>query len=156
MSKPDWGIKRICPSCNMKYYDFDRSPIKCPSCSFEFDPDLLLKSRKGRGFSNKAEDAVSIEKVSKTAKDKKVEVEEDLEVIDNDTEILEIEEESSIDPGIVPDLEEEEGKNLDSELEDGLGDDIEVDEEELSFVDEDLDDQENEISVEVEDEEDKK
>ena len=21
MSKPEWGIKRVCPSCNIKYYD---------------------------------------------------------------------------------------------------------------------------------------
>ena len=47
MSKPEWGIKRVCPSCSIKYYDFNKSPIICPKCEFEFDPDLLLKSRKG-------------------------------------------------------------------------------------------------------------
>ena len=50
MSEPEWGIKRVCPSCSIKYYDFNKSPIICPKCEFEFDPDLLLKSRKGRSI----------------------------------------------------------------------------------------------------------
>ena len=56
MSKPEWGIKRLCPSCGIKYYDFNKETIKCPKCEFEFDPDLLLKSRKGRGVSSKVEE----------------------------------------------------------------------------------------------------
>ena len=27
MSKPEWGIKRVCPSCSIKYYDFKKNPI---------------------------------------------------------------------------------------------------------------------------------
>ena len=53
MAKPEWGKKRICPSCGLKYYDFNNSPIKCPSCQTEFDPDLYLRSRKGRALSSK-------------------------------------------------------------------------------------------------------
>ncbi len=155
MSKPEWGTKRICPSCNIKYYDFDRSPIKCPSCGFVFDPDLLLKSRKGRGFSNKVEETDSNKNISDITEDKKNEVDEDLEVIDNDTEMLEIEEENSIEPGIVSNLDEEDEKDLDSNLGENLDDDIEPEEEDLSFIEEDLGDDENDISVEVEDKEDK-
>lgn len=145
MSKPEWGTKRICPSCNIKYYDFDRSPIKCPSCGFVFDPDLLLKSRKGRGFSNKVEETVASKNVSDVTEDKKNEVDENLE----------IEEEISIEPGIASNLDEEDEKDLDSNLEEDLDDDIEADEEDLSFIEEDLGDDENDISVEVEDKEDK-
>ena len=50
------GYKRVCPSCNIKYYDFNKNPIICPKCEFEFDPDLLLKSRKGRSIATKNED----------------------------------------------------------------------------------------------------
>ena len=53
MAKPEWGKKRICPSCGLKYYDFNNSPIKCPSCQTEFDPDLYLRSRKGKALSSK-------------------------------------------------------------------------------------------------------
>ena len=155
MSKPEWGTKRICPSCNIKYYDFDKSPIICPSCKFQFDPDLLLKSRKGRGFSNKVEETDANKNVSDITEDKKNDVDEDLEVIDNDTEMLEIEEENSIESGIVSNLDEEDEKDLDSSLGEDLDNDIETDEEDLSFIDADLDDDENNISVEVEDKEDK-
>ena len=53
MAKPEWGVKRICPACGLKYYDFNNSPITCPSCNVEFDPDIYLKSRKGKSFSPK-------------------------------------------------------------------------------------------------------
>ncbi len=156
MSKPEWGIKRICPKCNKKYYDFNKSPIICPCPeAFEFDPDLLLKSRKGRGFSNKVEETDANKNVSDITEDKKNDVDEDLEVIDNDTEMLEIEEENSIESGIVSNLDEEDEKDLDSSLGEDLDNDIETDEEDLSFIDADLDDDENNISVEVEDKEDK-
>ena len=46
MAKPAWGKKRICLACNTKYYDFNKSPIICPSCGTEFDPDTnIIKSR---------------------------------------------------------------------------------------------------------------
>ena len=154
MSKPEWGIKRICPKCNKKYYDFNKSPIICPCPeAFEFDPDLLLKSRKGRGFLNKAEETVSNKVVSDPAEDKNIVVGEDLEIEDNDPEILEIDKESSIDPKTVSDLDEEDEKVLDTDLEEDIENNIEEVEEDLPFIDEDLDDEENEVSVEVEDEE---
>ncbi len=48
MAKPEWGTKRICQSCEVKFYDFGRSPIVCPQCSAKFDPESLLKSRRNR------------------------------------------------------------------------------------------------------------
>lgn len=53
MAKLEWGNKRICLGCGLKYYDFNNSPIKCPSCSLEFNPDSYLKSRKGKILSPK-------------------------------------------------------------------------------------------------------
>ena len=85
---------------------------------------------------------------------KNVDTNEDLDVIDNDTEILEIEEEEdSIESVIVNNLGEEDEKGLDSDLDEELNDEIQTDED-LSFIDEDLGAQEKDISVEVEDEED--
>ena len=40
------GIKRSCQVCGCKYYDFNKTPIVCPSCEAEFDPEVLLKSRR--------------------------------------------------------------------------------------------------------------
>merc|ERR1711918_106275 len=68
MAKPEWGRKRICPSCGTKYYDFKNSPIICPSCGAEFDPDLYLKSRKGKSLSTK-ESADETSKISEDISD---------------------------------------------------------------------------------------
>ncbi|MCC7271299.1 MAG: TIGR02300 family protein [Alphaproteobacteria bacterium] len=48
MAKAEWGLKRICHSCGTRYYDMRRAPIVCPKCGTEFDPEALLKSRRGR------------------------------------------------------------------------------------------------------------
>ena len=48
MNEIELGVKRRCVSCGTKFYDFLKSPITCPKCGTEFDPEQLLKSRKGR------------------------------------------------------------------------------------------------------------
>jgi hypothetical protein len=48
VAKPEWGIKRICPSCNTRYYDMKKTPPVCPSCGTQFDVEGLMKSRRGR------------------------------------------------------------------------------------------------------------
>ncbi len=57
MNRNEWGIKRICLGCGVKFYDFNKSPIVCPSCGAVFDPESLMK-RKGKGFVNKVEDNI--------------------------------------------------------------------------------------------------
>ena len=48
MAKPEWGVKRVCQSCAVRFYDLNRSPITCPKCAAPFDPEALLKSRRSR------------------------------------------------------------------------------------------------------------
>ena len=48
MAKVDLGSKRACLACGMRFYDFGRTPIICPGCGAEFDPENIIKSRKGR------------------------------------------------------------------------------------------------------------
>ena len=48
MAKVELGLKRTCLSCDMRFYDFKRSPIICPGCGTEFDPENLVKGRKNR------------------------------------------------------------------------------------------------------------
>jgi len=90
MAKPEWGRKRICPSCGTKYYDFKNSPIICPSCGAEFDPDLYLRSRKGKSLSTK----VSIDETSKISEDisdiDEIEIDSDDEVVSDDEPLIDI------------------------------------------------------------------
>jgi len=48
VAKPEWGTKRICPSCGTRYYDLLRDPVVCPKCATPFDPEAFLKSRRAR------------------------------------------------------------------------------------------------------------
>ncbi len=48
MAKAELGVKRLCLSCGVRFYDFKRSPIICPGCGAEFDPEKPFKSRKAR------------------------------------------------------------------------------------------------------------
>jgi uncharacterized protein (TIGR02300 family) len=48
VAKPEWGTKRICPSCGTRYYDLLRRPVLCPRCSTPFDPEAFLRSRRAR------------------------------------------------------------------------------------------------------------
>jgi uncharacterized protein (TIGR02300 family) len=53
VSKPEWGTKRICQSCGAKFYDFNASPIVCPACGTQFDPEAFLKSRRAKPVKEK-------------------------------------------------------------------------------------------------------
>ncbi len=48
MVKAEWGLKRICPNCGTRYYDFNKEPATCPACGTAYDPEALLKSRRAR------------------------------------------------------------------------------------------------------------
>ncbi len=86
MAKPEWGKKRICPACNTKYYDLKKSPIICPSCGTEFDPDIYLKSRKGKTLSPKN----ALESNEDISNIVDIEIETDEEVVSDDDPILDI------------------------------------------------------------------
>ena len=48
MVKAELGQKRTCQSCGAKFYDMNRTPILCPKCGATFDPETLLKLRRGK------------------------------------------------------------------------------------------------------------
>lgn len=47
MAKPEWGTKRTCHSCGVRFYDLMHSPIICPHCQSLVEPDLPFKMRRG-------------------------------------------------------------------------------------------------------------
>ena len=134
MSKPEWGIKRVCPSCSIKYYDFNKNPIICPKCEFEFDPDLLLKSRKGRSIASKSDD----NEVSTDNKREEETLEEDINSIENDQDILEIDDETDI-----------QNNDIDTNIEENINNDNE----DLEIIDNDLEEKDD-FSIEINDESD--
>ena len=135
MSKPEWGIKRVCPSCSIKYYDFNKSPIICPKCEFEFDPDLLLKSRKGRSIATKTE----VNEVSSDMKKEEKTLEDDINSIENDEDILEIDDETDIQVNDIDD------NNIDKK--------INTEDEDIEIIEDGLEDKDD-FSIEVDNEDD--
>ena len=132
MAKPEWGKKRICLACNTKYYDLNKSPIICPSCGSEFDPDIYLKSRKGKNLSTK----VVSEKKQNMSDDMTniddIDTDTDDEVVSDDDPLLDINTE-----------------NQDTETEAGVELNIEED---ISFIDEDDVNEDDEVNEEIIDE----
>ncbi len=135
MVKPEWGKKRICSSCGTKYYDLNKSPIICPSCGAEFDPEDYLKKRKGKNLSTK----ITSEKNNELSEDisgiDDIEEDTDNEVVSDDDPLLEINKE-----------------------EQNIGEDEIVIENDISFIDDDeisADDEisdDNSINVEINEE----
>ena len=128
MAKPEWGKKRICSSCNTRYYDLNKSPIICPSCGAEFDPNFYLKSRKGKSIPLKGsvEDDNDLTKVIENIDD--IEVDNDDEVVSDDDPLLEINKE---DQNVIAD------------------DEIDMDED-VSFInDDEITEDDNGINVEI-------
>ena len=132
MAKPEWGRKRTCQVCGKKYYDLNKSPIICPSCGTEFDPDLYLKSRKGKNLSTKA----ASEKNQNTSEDisniDDIETDTDDEVVSDDDPLLDINTEKQ-----------------DTEAEVGV--ELNIDED-ISFIDEDDINEDDDVNEEIIDE----
>ena len=128
MAKPEWGIKRICSSCNTKYYDFNKLPIICPSCGAEFDPDYYLKTKKNKGLSSKVSSENDNDLTSDIDNIDDIEVVSDNEVVSDGDPLLEI----------------------NNEDQNGIADDEISMEEDISFIDDDeISNNDNGVNVEI-------
>ena len=83
MAKPEWGTKRICPSCGTRYYDLMHDPIICPKCQTPFDPEALLRARRTRPAAPVERE---LEPVSADDIDPDLEAEETDEVLEEEEE----------------------------------------------------------------------
>ena len=130
MANPKWGKKRICLACNTKYYDFNKSPIICPSCGTEFDPDTNLKSTKAKSLLTKVvpENNQNMSEEISNIDDEETDTNE--EVVTDDDPLLEI---------------NKQDQSNDSEVEINIDDDI-------SFIDEDEINEDDDLNEEIIDE----
>lgn len=106
MSKPEWGTKHTCQSCGAKYYDLNRSPVICPKCGTEFDPDALLRSRRIRTTTAKAEPAAP--KPAKVVEKESAETEEEAETeeVEADDDLDALVEDEGDDEDLIEDASE--------------------------------------------------
>ena len=133
MAKPEWGRKRTCQVCGKKFYDLNKSPIICPCPeAVEFDPDLYLKSRKGKNLSTKAVSEKNQNMSEDISNIDDIETDTDDQVVSDDDPLLDINTE-----------------NQDTETEAGV--ELNIDED-ISFIDEDDINEDDDVNEEIIDE----
>ncbi|MDZ4735463.1 MAG: TIGR02300 family protein [Rhodospirillaceae bacterium] len=86
MAKPEWGLKRTCQSCNVRFYDLGRTQITCPKCGAVYDAEAVLKTRRGRPIAAEKPEPVKPKKVEPEVVDGEIEV---VEGEDEDEAVLE-------------------------------------------------------------------
>ncbi len=128
MAHKNLGRKRRCASCGIKFYDLTKTPAICPACGTEFDPEVLLKSRRGRAAA-KVDEAKTPSKEEDVDDDDVVEKAENDEFENDDDEVLASESDLI---SISADDDEETGSSgvelidvLDDDLDDAAGSDDE-------------------------------
>jgi uncharacterized protein (TIGR02300 family) len=129
------GLKRICMSCGARFYDLNKKPIICPSCTTEYTGEIKVKARRGR---LPIEDDVPVLAVVEEAVVEEAEEEELEAVAEGDDVLVSLE-----------DIEEAEDDDDDIAEDD---DDIDI-EEDLVIEEEDLEDIEEDVEEEEEEEE---
>ena len=62
MVKAEWGTKRTCPKCGVRFYDLGKEdPVTCIACGVAWDPEPVLKSKQPMPF-EAAKAEVEVEK----------------------------------------------------------------------------------------------
>ena len=116
MVKASWGTKRTCQNCAARFYDLNKSPIKCPKCGREHDREDFVKVRRGRGATAAAAvTAAAAAAAAKLALAKTKKVEEG--AIDEEAADLEADDEALEDTDDLADEAEE----IEVEVEDDKG-----------------------------------
>lgn len=126
------GLKRICTSCGVRFYDMNNRPIICPSCETEFTGEIKVKGRRGRA-------AVKEEPVpEKEIAVKEAEKEEEDDEEDDGVEVVSLDDEDAK----IDDKEDKDDKDddLDSipDFDDPIVDDLDTDDDD-TLLDEDED-----------------
>tara|TARA_B100000212_G_scaffold137041_1_gene103241 strand:+ start:103 stop:492 length:390 start_codon:yes stop_codon:yes gene_type:complete len=129
MAHKNLGRKRRCASCGIKFYDLTKTPAICPACGTEFDPEVLLKSRRGRAAAKVDEAKTPSKEEEDVNDDDVVEKAENDEFENDDDEVLASESDLI---SISADDDEETGSSgvelidvLDDDLDDSAGSDDE-------------------------------
>lgn len=107
LAKPEWGTKRICQSCGVRFYDFGRSPIVCPACGGVFDLEILNRARRARPSSR----AVAAAAEGAPAVDGELlgpdaDVEDDVEIEEDEEAVVVTDDDADEDESLIEDASE--------------------------------------------------
>ena len=116
MPKEEWGTKRTCPKCSVRFYDLNRDPLICPSCGTTFDLSSILdtfKKAPRESSSPKTEETAAINPIIETddLDSDAIILEEDDTGIELEDELLEEEDEDSVSLEVLTDVPTEDEDN---------------------------------------------
>lgn len=77
MPKDEWGVKRACPKCSVRFYDLQNDPMTCPSCGATFDLASLTNTKSRTVAPEKV-----VKEVAKTVDDI-----DDADIIDDEDDV---------------------------------------------------------------------
>lgn len=126
------GLKRVCVSCGIRFYDLNKRPINCPNCQTEFSGEIKLKGRRGRVAAEIVPDKASV-----VANEDEAQVDQEA-VAEADADTVSLDDVADMENEDNDDLEAEELTDLD-ELEDvDALDDDEDDDGDIPAVEEEV------------------
>ncbi len=64
MIKAEWGVKRTCLGCGVRFYDLKRAPVVCPKCGEELDIAVQQKPKRSRPAARKPAAKVVVKKTN--------------------------------------------------------------------------------------------
>ncbi|MCC6598830.1 MAG: FYDLN acid domain-containing protein [Alphaproteobacteria bacterium] len=75
------GLKRVCSSCGIRFYDLNKRPITCPGCATEFTGEIKVKARRSR---------LPVDEVATTSKTKNTiaDMDDDTDDIADDAQVI--------------------------------------------------------------------
>lgn len=85
MVKPEWGTKRTCPKCAVRFYDLGKEePCVCIACGNQWTPEPVLKSKQPMPFDNAPKPDVAAAPNADLNDDLDLDVDEDAEISPDD------------------------------------------------------------------------
>lgn len=117
MPKEEWGVKRLCAACGVRFYDLGRDPVDCPKCGETYVPvtTSVVKSR------------VTKAPVKKVVKDDD----------DDDDDVIDDDDDDDVPPIVASDDDDDDDK---TPVADDDDDDDEEEEEDVLLADDDEED----------------
>lgn len=88
MVKPEWGTKRSCPKCGIRFYDLgSEEPVTCIDCGNKWYPEPVLKSKQPIPFEEESKEKEGKDADSDLADDDLEDIDEDEDSPDNDVDL---------------------------------------------------------------------
>ncbi|WP_298260516.1 TIGR02300 family protein [uncultured Litoreibacter sp.] len=110
MPKEEWGVKRVCPSCQVRFYDLQKDPLTCPSCEHEFTLESVT-GNKSRTMQADKPDAQNKDNVVDDAEEVILEDDEEDNDADLGDDVLEDDDEDTVSLDELADVASEDDDN---------------------------------------------